>query len=122
MCVLELRCGIGDGAGLAVVCGAAVAAPAGRMVRSCEVKRISRVPTLTSARRRFDEGVRVRVGPADGRRRLLGGLRAPSGHIHTIMRPRGRLMGLSVCARRAGEWCGRWERARDVNSILMTRI
>ena len=48
MCVLELRCGIGDGAGLAVVCGAAVAAPAGRMVRSCEVKRISRVPNLTS--------------------------------------------------------------------------
>ena len=80
---------------MAVVHGAAVAAPAGRMVRCCEVKKISRVP---SARRRVDEGVRVRVGPADGRRRLLGGLRAPSRHIHTIIRPRGRLMGLGVCA------------------------
>ena len=76
--VLEWRCVIGDGAGVAVVHGAAVAASAGRMVRCCEVRKISRVP---SARRRDDEGVRVRVGPADGRRRLLGGLRAPSGHI-----------------------------------------
>ena len=58
--------------------GAAVAASTGRMVRCCEVRKNSRVP---SARRRDDEGVRVRVGPADGRRRLLGGLRAPSGHI-----------------------------------------